>query len=127
MKSAEIFPTLDKNYFYLQIFKQRGTNFSQKNRQQLSNDLQNLKIFKGLKITALLIKKKKCILMFILPDKCQLRIQLLSLINCIANSCVQLPKKARRGIALSRLTEVAGVPIMYILLELKHNQQEIIS
>ena len=40
--------------------KQRGLIFSQKNKQRLSNDLQDLKILKGLKITALLIKQNKC-------------------------------------------------------------------
>ena len=40
--------------------KQRGLNIFWKTKQQLSNDLQNLKILKGLKFTALLIKQNKC-------------------------------------------------------------------
>ena len=47
--------------FKVFLNKQRGLNFSQKNKQRLSNDLQDLKILKGLKITALLIKQNKCI------------------------------------------------------------------
>ena len=46
----------------LQIFiflnKQRVLNFSWKNKQRLSNNLQNVKIPKELKITALLMKQK---------------------------------------------------------------------
>ena len=40
----------------LDVDKQRGLNFLQKNKQRLSNDLPDLKILKGLKITALLTK-----------------------------------------------------------------------
>ena len=47
--------------FRVSLDKQRGLNFSQKNKQRLSNNLQDLKILKGLKITALLIKQNKCI------------------------------------------------------------------
>ena len=37
-------------------------NFGGKNKQWLSNNLQDLKILKGLKITALLIKQNKCMM-----------------------------------------------------------------
>ena len=47
--------------FKVFLNKQRRLNFSQKNKQRLSNNLQDLKILKGLKITALLIKQNKCI------------------------------------------------------------------
>ena len=52
--------TQTKITFKVFLNKQRGLNFSQKNKQQLSNDLQDLKILKGLKNTALLIKQNKC-------------------------------------------------------------------
>ena len=45
----------------LDVDKQRGLNFLQKNKQRLSNDLPDLKIIKGLNITALLIKQNKCV------------------------------------------------------------------
>ena len=57
-----IFGTSEKKTLRVFLNKQRGLNFSQKNKQRLSNDLQDLKILKGLKITALLIKQNKCIL-----------------------------------------------------------------
>ena len=52
------FGASEKKTFSVSLDKQRGPIFSQKNKQRLSNDLQNLKILKGLKFTALLIKKK---------------------------------------------------------------------
>ena len=62
MGSIKFIPqSLNETSNFHLLNKQQGLKFSWKIKQRLSNDLQNLKILKGLKITALLIKQNKCI------------------------------------------------------------------